>query len=98
VPEVALEFFVGIRRYTKRVNLNDLRIKKRLGVGLHVLRQRGYEILGLPAAGSDEYVVTAPNVTEYLVFTGKLLRINFLPVIKMFFTMFRSHRDRTCLV
>ena len=49
VAEVAFEFWIGIRRYAEGIDMDDLCVKKCLGVGFHITDQRSHKILRLTA-------------------------------------------------
>ena len=72
--EVALEFWIGIWRYAEGIDMDDLRIKKGLGVGFNVVDHRIDEILGLAAARADEDPVARVDMAEDDRPRTKLLR------------------------
>ena len=83
--EIALEFWIGIRRYAEGIDMDDLRVEKCLGVGFNVIDHRTDKVLGFTAPRGDEDMIATADVTENDIFLGELFRVQFFPVIQ------RSH-------
>ena len=76
------ELFIRVRRNAKGPDLENLCVKKGLGVGGDIIDQGADKVLGLSAACPDEYPVPSVNVTEDLALRGKLVRIATLALFK----------------
>ena len=65
VPEVALEFLVGIGGKTKGPDMHYFSVKKSLGIGVHIVNEGAHQILRLAAGSADKYPVTGMYVRKY---------------------------------
>ncbi len=73
MAEVALEFFIRIRRHAEGPDMKHLSVEERFGIGLDILYKGLHEVLWLAAGSADEYPVTGMDVTEYHLLRDELL-------------------------
>ena len=74
-PEVLLQLFVGIGGHPQGPDVDQFGIEECFGMVFNIVDQGSQQILGLAAAGADEYPVSGMNMREYLFLRGELFRI-----------------------
>ncbi|OPX78908.1 MAG: hypothetical protein A4E50_02061 [Methanosaeta sp. PtaB.Bin087] len=72
-PEVIGELLVGVGGDPEGPDVDHLRLEEGLGVTFYVIDEGLEEVLGLAAAGADEYPVAGVDVSEYRAEGGELL-------------------------
>jgi len=82
VPEIALEFGVGVGGEAEGVHLHDLGVVEGLGMAFHVTHHRLNQVLRFAATRSEKDVVSPPDMGKYLVLGGKFFGVEFLPVFE----------------
>ena len=75
VAEIAFEFRVGIGSDAERIDMDDLGVKKGLGIGFHIIDHGPDKILRLAAAGGDKDVIPPADVRENSILLGEFFGV-----------------------
>ena len=82
VPEIGLEFLVGIGGHPEGPDVQNLRVEEGLGVFLDVTDHGVDEVLGLGAGRGDEDRIPPVDVAEDGLFRSEFLRVALPPDIE----------------
>jgi len=90
VPEVFLEFLVGVRGNPESPDVQHLGVEERFRMCFYIVDHGADKVLRFSASGAYEYVVASVNVAEYFFFRDELSGIFFFRLVQIRFAVFHD--------
>jgi hypothetical protein len=73
--------------------MDDLGVKKGLGIGFHIIDHGPDKILRLAAAGGDKDVIPPADVAENTLLIGEFFGVQSFPVVYGVHIVFKTHQE-----